>query len=178
MSDKITAYKMDIKYVKELLFNLTKGKFMLFTKEEFKSKISYLRQKANLSFYFDIRKDEDIYNTRHEVEKIIKDNFQNIDELKVYHILLVFTELSTNIIKHAINGSFEIYIFNEGVYMAFRDSGPGISIDKIPYITLPNYSRLEDSLGFGFNICIELSHSIEMETSSEGTNIIVYMEIC
>ncbi|MCS7243185.1 MAG: ATP-binding protein [Candidatus Calescibacterium sp.] len=177
MLNKIIACSMDIKTVNDLLLKATKGKFKLYDREKFEQRVSDIKSLSNSFFSFFVGMEEDIYNVRHEVEKIIKNRFPNIDQKKLYNILLVFTELSTNMIKHACNGYFEIYLDHNDIYMLFKDSGAGISIDRIPYITLSNYSRLEDSLGFGFNICIELSDSIEMETSQDGTNIIVLMRI-
>ncbi|MFN3478065.1 MAG: ATP-binding protein, partial [bacterium] len=103
-------------------------------------------------------------------------NILDIDSKKIYNILLVFTEFSTNMLKHARGGIFLVYIISDGIYMVFNDAGEGIDIEKIPYIALSNYSTAEDSLGFGFSICIHLCNSIGIATDKKGTSILVFFE--
>lgn len=176
MSDKIIVSNMDIKSVRELLIKATGGKFRLSDKESFEKNVEKVKLSASDFYVFEINEDKDIFNIRHKLQELIKKSFQ-IEEKKLYNILLVFTELATNIIKHAIKGVVEVYISKEGIYILFRDQGEGIDIEKIPYIALSNYSSMEDSLGFGFTICINMCDFIDMETSKEGTNILVYIRI-
>lgn len=174
MLNKIIVFNMDIKSVRELLIKATNGKFKISDRESFEKNLDNIKIHSSSSYIFEINEDKDIFNIRHNLQELIKNNFQ-IEEKKIYNILLVFTELATNIIKHAIKGVVEVYISNQGIYMVFRDQGNGIDIEKIPYIALSNYSSLEDSLGFGFTICINICDLIDMETSKEGTNILVYI---
>jgi len=165
---------MNIEKVNKILSKITKGKFKIHDKVSFDKYFDKIRNSSKLIFSFSIKTDEDVYNFRHKLREILV-NF-NFDEKKNYDILLVFTELATNIVKHAIEGVVYIYSSDGGLYMVFIDKGKGIDIKNIPFITLSNYSTFEGSLGFGFNICIELSNYIDMYTSNEGTSIIVFIK--
>ncbi|MFN3996064.1 MAG: ATP-binding protein, partial [bacterium] len=125
---------------------------------------------------FRIITDEDIYSVRHKLQEFLVNNISDIDPKKIYNILLVFTEFSTNMLKHAKGGIFLVHILSNGIYMIFNDRGEGIDIEKIPYIALSNYSTAEDSLGFGFSICIHLCNSIGIATDKEGTSILAFFE--
>lgn len=177
MLNKLTVVcKMDIKMVNELLLRATKGKLCLNTKEEIQKIIQDLEKKSLQYFSYNIFNDEDIYFVRHKFEKFLIENFPGINPKKIYDILLVFTEFSTNMLKHAKGGIFIAYILSNGIYMVFNDSGEGIDIEKIPYIALSNYSTAEGSLGFGFSICIHLCNSIGIATDEKGTSIIAFFE--
>lgn len=178
MLSKITIYNvMDIKTVKEMLLKITNGKFRLYNRDEFNENIVMIKNETIDSISFNIEKDIDVYQARGKVENFVKQKLNNIDDQKLYNILLIFTELATNMIKHANSGTAEVLIKDRDLYMIFIDKGNGISLDRIPYIALSSYSSVEDSLGFGFTICIALSDSIVMQTSSEGTNIIVNIKL-
>lgn len=167
---------MDIKIVNELLLRATEGKLLLNTKEEIQKVIQDLRKKSLQCFSHNILNDEDIYFVRHKFEDFLRDNVPALNPKKLYDILLVFTEFSTNMLKHAKNGVFISYILSNGIYMIFIDKGEGIDIEKIPYIALSNYSTAEGSLGFGFSICIHLCNSIVIATDKKGTSIVAFFE--
>jgi len=165
---------MDISTINKILHKITQGKFKIHEKDSFDSYIDKIKNNSKLIFYFFIKTDEDVFNSRNKLRNVLEE--LKIDTLKTYNILLVFTELATNIVKHAVEGYASVYLNDDGLYMIFIDKGKGINLEKIPFITLSNYSTIEGSLGFGFNICIELCNSIDMYTSSNGTSIIAFMK--
>ena len=170
----------NIKLIKEIIYKLTEGKIELVRYDEYieikhnliNKNPSLVVIKENISKYFDVP------YVRANLEKIIS----NIEHLKnnpqkIYNILLVFTELATNMIKHANGGIFSINVFPNIIVMEFNDDGKGINLDKIPYVTLTTYSSKEDSLGYGFSICSALANKIYINTSEKGTNILVIFNI-
>lgn len=178
MLSKVTEVcKMDIKSINELLLKTTKGKFKLYEEEELKTIVENIKKFAEPLLSISILDKEDVYNVRQKLREILLSYLPNIEDKKMYSILLVFTEFATNMVKHAGGGSFSIYNLKEGIYMFFEDKGKGISIEKVPYITLANYSTIEGSLGFGFSICIQLCDLIQMKTNSYGTSILAFIKL-
>lgn len=170
----------NIKLIKELIYKLTEGKIELVRYNEYiKIKNTIINQNQLLVFIKEnISKDFDIPYIRSNLEKVLS----NIEHLKnnlqkTYNLLLIFTELATNMIKHANGGIFTINIFNKIILMEFNDDGKGINLEKIPYVTLTNYSSKEDSLGYGFSICSALANKIYINTSEKGTNILVIFNL-
>ncbi len=169
---------MEKNVIKEMLLNFTNGKMVLLEKNDFWQIVDKVRSKSTASKNASITSEKDVYDVRHELQNFISQKIEKIkDKINVYNILLVFTEFSTNMIKHALGGDFYSYFTDNEFYMLFKDKGKGINLDKIPYMILSNYSSLEDSLGFGFTICLKLSDSIWIETSQEGTSILVLLKI-
>ncbi|MGB9638583.1 MAG: ATP-binding protein [bacterium] len=171
---------VNMKLIKELIYKLTEGKIELVKYDEYiEIKHTIINQNQLLIFIKEnIVKDFDIPYIRSNLEKVLN----NIELLKnntqkIYNILLIFTELATNMIKHANGGIFIINIFNKIILMEFNDDGKGINLEKIPYVTLTNYSSKEDSLGYGFSICSALANKIYINTSEKGTNILVIFNI-
>ncbi|MCX7870785.1 MAG: ATP-binding protein [bacterium] len=170
----------NIKLIKEIIYKLTEGKIELVRYDEYiEIKHNLINKNPSLVVIKEnISKDFDVPYVRANLEKIIS----NIEHLKnnpqkIYNILLVFTELATNMIKHANGGIFSINVFPNIIVMEFNDDGKGINLDKIPYVTLTTYSSKEDSLGYGFSICSALANKIYINTSEKGTNILVIFNI-
>lgn len=170
----------NIKLIKEIIYKLTEGKIELVRYDEYiEIKHNLINKNPSLVVIKEnISKDFDVPYVRANLEKIIS----NIEHLKnnpqkIYNILLVFTELATNMIKHANGGIFSINVFPNIIIMEFNDDGKGINLDKIPYVTLTTYSSKEDSLGYGFSICSALANKIYINTSEKGTNILVIFNI-
>jgi len=166
----------NLKLIKEIIYKLTEGKIELVRYDEYiQIKHNLINQNSLLMVIQEnISKDFDIPYIRSNLEKIIS----KIEKLKdnpkkVYNLLLVFSELATNMIKHAKGGTFTLNIYSNLILMEFNDEGSGINLDKIPYVTLTTYSTKEDSLGYGFNICSTLANKIYINTSEKGTNILV-----
>lgn len=170
----------NIKLIKEIIYKLTEGKIELVRYDEYiEIKHNLINKNPSLVVIKEnVSKDFDVPYVRANLEKIIS----NIEHLKnnpqkIYNILLVFTELATNMIKHANGGIFSINVFPNIIVMEFNDDGKGINLDKIPYVTLTTYSSKEDSLGYGFSICSALANKIYINTSEKGTNILVIFNI-
>ncbi|MEN3015085.1 MAG: ATP-binding protein [bacterium] len=168
---------MDIKVINELLTKATQGKLKIYDKNDFNNELSKVKENCRLQKIFEILYNVDVYQSRQELEKIIKQNFPDLQNPGLFNILLVFSEFATNMVKHGGGGKAEIFILPNQIFMHFSDKGKGIDIDKIPYIALSNYSTIQDSLGFGFTICIQLSDSIIMNTGPQGTNILVNIKL-
>jgi len=170
----------NLKLIKEIIYKLTEGKIELVRYDEYiQIKHNLISQSSSLVVIKEnILKDFDVSYSRSNLEKILI----NIEKLKnnpkkIYHLLLVFSELATNMIKHANGGTFTLNIYPNLILMEFNDEGSGINLDKIPYVTLTTYSSKEDSLGYGFNICSTLANKIYINTSEKGTNILVIFNI-
>ena len=170
----------NLKLIKEIIYKLTEGKIELVRYDEYiQIKHNLISQSSSLVVIKEnILKDFDVSYSRSNLEKILI----NIEKLKnnpkkIYHLLLVFSELATNMIKHAKGGTFTLNIYPNLILMEFNDEGSGINLDKIPYVTLTTYSSKEDSLGYGFNICSTLANKIYINTSEKGTNILVIFNI-
>ncbi len=170
----------NMKLIKEIIYKLTEGKIEIVRYDEYIEIKHNLTHKNPLLVIIkeSIYQDFDVPYIRANLEKIIS----NIEHLKnnpqkIYNILLVFSELATNMIKHATGGIFSINIFPNIIVMEFNDNGKGINLDKIPYVTLTTYSSKEDSLGYGFSICSTLANKIYINTSEKGTNILVIFNL-
>ena len=171
---------LNIKIIKEIIYKLTEGKIELVKDEEY-SEIKediFFKNVTLITIKEQISKDIDIPTVRSNLEKILS-NIELIKEnkQKIYSILLIFSELATNMIKHANGGIFSMYVMSNSVIMEFNDEGPGINLEKIPYVTLTYYSSKEDSLGYGFSICSALADKIYINTSEKGTNILTTLHI-
>ncbi len=170
----------NIKLIKETIYKLTEGKIELVRYDEYiEIKHNLINQNPSLVIIKEnISKNLDVPTVRANLEKIISniEHFKN-NYKKIYNILLVFSELATNMIKHANGGTFSLNVFPNTIIMEFNDNGKGINLDKIPYVTLTTYSSKEDSLGYGFSICSALANKIYINTSEKGTNVLVIFNV-
>ncbi len=121
----------------------------------------------------------EIFNIKNRIEHqiIISKITKILNDLKVKNkdtVIIIVSELATNILKYANKGKIKFEINKDIVTIIAIDNGPGIKdID----LALKEGFTSGKSLGLGLPSVKRLSHKMDIETSSKGTKIIVKLKL-
>lgn len=122
---------------------------------------------------FSVSQYADIISAR-QFAKLLADDL-GFDESNQEEISIIVTELSTNLIKHAIRGKLSImpgmHNGNRGVMIISEDDGPGFDFEE----ALKDGMSTRNTLGFGLGAINRLSHELEYgkkHQNSVGSQII------
>lgn len=100
----------------------------------------------------------------------------NIDDSKVFDIVISVSEAVSNVLKHAEKGFFRLFIKDSSCFVLVSDSGKGMPLDEIPSSVQPGHSS-KDSLGMGFSIMLELAEAAYIYTDSKGTVLLLKISL-
>lgn len=166
--------KREIAIYKSVIQAVTGGKLQLLTREEMKEEVI----KGHELTCQNLANKEDITLLREETREVLEEfALQSKDKT---HIILAVSEAGTNTIKHAGDGEFIIKLIDEKrLRIIIRDQGSGIDFNNLPKATLmKDYSTAATfSLGSGFTIMLRFIDSLFLETSQQGTTIILEVEL-
>jgi len=87
---------------------------------------------------------------------------------------IIISELINNIIKYTPRGEISLKLDKNQIIINAKDKGKGIQ--NLYLAILDGYSE-QNTLGLGLSAIIRLSSEVEIETSKEGTNIIIKKDI-
>ena len=92
-------------------------------------------------------------------------------------MMVCMSEATTNAIKHAGSGMVSFFRLSNRVQVHVEDHGKGIDFSELPKSTLLRGYSSKVSLGMGYTIMLELMDKVYLLTSSQGTTVIIDMEI-
>lgn len=101
-----------------------------------------------------------------------KEYFKNygISDVKVIELTTIISELGYNIVKYTKNGTIKFNINDQTVTIIASDKGSGIQ--DIENSISEGYSS-SGTLGLGLNAIVRLSDEFDIQTSKNGTTIVV-----
>lgn len=91
---------------------------------------------------------------------------------RIFEIQVSVVEALTNSVKHAGGGRLEVRT-DDVLQVEVADSGPGIDFSILPRSVLMLGFSTKGTLGFGFNIMLELANRLYLATGPAGTTIIL-----
>ena len=101
-------------------------------------------------------------------------NSLNLDKKIKKELEIIISELIYNIIKYTPRGEISLKLDKNQIIINAKDKGKGIQ--NLYLAILDGYSE-QNTLGLGLSAIIRLSSEVEIETSQEGTNIIIKKDI-
>jgi len=90
------------------------------------------------------------------------------------NIIIIISELSTNILKYANKGKIKLELSNKLIKIISLDDGDGIENIEL---ALKDGFTTSKSLGMGLPAIKRLSNRMEIKTSKKGTKIIVELNL-
>lgn len=90
---------------------------------------------------------------------------------------LCTAEATSNVFKHAGSGSFQVRRSAETLRVIIRDHGGGIPLEILPQAVLVEGYSTQVSLGKGFSVLLRCVDRLLLHTSSEGTTIILEVNL-
>ncbi|KAB8127451.1 sensor histidine kinase [Gracilibacillus oryzae] len=169
MSEMIVHTKSDWKVYRDVLFSATQGKLLLISSD----KVDQYKKGEHLCTAFLMDK-HDIAYARNKAKKAFEEILTDGDKIMSYQ--LIISEAVTNVIKHANNGKMNIYQTEDEVYVVIEDNGPGFLLSEIPKATLLAGFSTKSSLGQGFTLMMKMAKQLLLETSSNGSTLILVLD--
>lgn len=155
-------------FYKEVIFAVTNGCLLLMEKDEM---TRMLEQRFRPLETVELTTARSVSAARHVVEELGEQ--VGLPEEVLHDVVLCVSEAATNTIKHARGGTMQVGTEDGRLLVYFQDQGPGIDATTLPRATLmKGYSTIV-SLGFGFTILLELLDRVTLETSPEGTRLLL-----
>ncbi|WP_284036406.1 ATP-binding protein [Neobacillus sp. 114] len=96
-----------------------------------------------------------------------------IPKSKILSYVLLISEAVTNIIKHAKDGRLLITKTDNSLSIVIEDTGPGFPLKILPYTVLTAGYSTKKSLGQGFTLMLKLASRVLLETSPNGSTIVL-----
>lgn len=151
------------------LSEMSNGKIVLLSDKDFKQ-ISFFESIINV-LMFPINKAEDIMKIR-EKSRIMLNG--SATEKKIGKIILCISELTTNVLKHAKKGNYELLLEKDKRILVWvSDKGNGINIDLLERAFFEKGFSTKKSLGYGMKIILSYSDKIYINTDNTGTSIVL-----
>jgi|GEM_PF-639949 len=100
------------------------------------------------------------------------------DERQLLRLLVAVNEAATNSLSHGSEGIVELYMdpARETYRIWIGDKGKGISLKELPKATLQQGYSTKQSLGMGFQMMLQFSSKVWINSSARGTTIL--LEYC
>jgi len=122
---------------------------------------------------FDVQTTFDVQKSRHFIQGLILDQPPSLQS----KILLAESEAATNMIKHSIGGTVQMYKKKELIQILVQDQGSGIPLHEIPKAILISGYSSKNSLGKGFLVMSRSADKIFINTSPSGTTLLMEFQI-
>ena len=149
-------------FCRDVVLAVTQGKFCLVDREE-------LRPLPDPTIPRLLANPEDVSSMRKEVEAYAAS--VGLQGERLSDLLLIVGEASTNAVKHAVQGSWQVGHDERGVWVAVSDKGGGIHASDLPRALFRKGFSSKVSLGLGFTLMLELADEMWLSTGPEGTAI-------
>lgn len=88
-------------------------------------------------------------------------------------MVIASNEATTNVVKHANNGKFQVFKSESTIQVLIRDNGPGINFSILPKATLLSGFSTQQSLGMGFSFMLELCDRVLLSTQPGNTTVVL-----
>lgn len=156
---------------RDVIFAATQGQFLLISKEEIS------KYKNGVVFCEGVIKNRaDIPLCRNKARETLEK--QGINQKMLMNWLLVLSEAITNTIKHAEEGKMFLIddSDNNEIRFVIEDRGSGFALQDLPNMTLLAGYSTKKSLGQGFTLMMKIAKQVILNTSSEGSTLILIFE--
>lgn len=154
---------------RDVIYASTHGSFLLINKEDIKK-----YQQGELLCSCDVVSREDVPKARSMAKEVFSQNGLLASKVMSYN--LIISEAVTNILKHAEYGKMSIYLSGNQYHVLIEDKGPGFPLKILPKTTLMAGFSTKESLGQGFTLMMKMAKQIVLETSSEGSTLILILD--
>jgi anti-sigma regulatory factor (Ser/Thr protein kinase) len=154
---------------RQVLLAVTGGKFHLCESKDLAS------EWPALDLPLIIKEDRDIGSVREAVRNAAHE--AGLSEERSADFTLSVCEAATNALLHGKGGQAVVAYDKEHLRFRIQDNGEGIHPDDIPSATLVKGWSKRASLGLGFTIINEMADRVYMSTGSQGTSLILEMDI-
>lgn len=166
LTRKVIAAEIEKKtFCRDVILAVTQGKLHLVDREEIRE--IPVATKPEL-----LVRPEDVSLMRGSVSDFAQKAGLQGERLEDF--LLIVGEATTNAVKHASQGSWQMGHDQQGVWVAVMDNGGGIHTNELPRALFrPGYSTAI-SLGLGFTLMLNLADEMWLATGPEGTVVQVF----
>jgi anti-sigma regulatory factor (Ser/Thr protein kinase) len=151
---------------RDVIYAVTNKKLLLSTPEEIKQ-LSF----GEIVYMGEIKERADIPNSRKEIRETLEQ--MQVGTRNMMNWLLAISEVITNIIKHAEEGSVIVKRDNNQVYVIVEDRGPGFDLENLPSMTLMAGYSTKKSMGQGFHLMLKMTKQIILSNNERGSTIIL-----
>lgn len=124
---------------------------------------------------YTIKAKKGLAGARAIVRKAIESELAKKDEIA--SAVIAFSEASTNAIKHAGRGEFQLYRTKSTVQILVADNGPGIDFSILPKATLVSGYSTTQTLGMGFTCMLEFCDRVLLSTQPSNTTIVLESKV-
>lgn len=153
----------------DVLDAVTGGKLILVTEDELRDMVGDVLMAPR-----PLEDTKSISSARREIAGCIRDlSFDDRDS-----VMLAVSEALTNAIKHGGHGEYALYRAANCLQVVVRDFGRGIDFRELPKATLIQGFSTTSTMGMGFTIMLEVCDRVLLTTDSNGTVIVLEIEIC
>lgn len=159
------------KVYRDVIYSASQGRFLLVEKQDlFQYKSGILLCES------DIKKRSDIPLTRDLATTVFEQ--LRLKPSKVMRYKLMVSEAVTNVLKHAEYGKLFIYKdeLTGTLRIVVEDIGKGFPLHVLPQTTLMAGFSTKNSLGQGFNLMLKMADQLVLETSNEGSTLIIILK--
>ncbi|MDW7675326.1 MAG: ATP-binding protein [Bacillota bacterium] len=150
---------------RDVIYAVTQGRVFLVTQEEFYQQIC--DELPLISCKLENKKD--ISRCRHEIDSFLTDKCDWWIGTKRKQLLLCLSEAITNVIKHAESGEILVSLTAKKIVFYILDQGPGMNLEKLPYMVFINGYTSKNSLGSGFSLIHNYIDKMTICTTEHGT---------
>ncbi|MFB1100489.1 ATP-binding protein [Terribacillus sp. JSM ZJ617] len=169
-SEKTLKSQKTWQIYRDVIYAATQGKFLLIPKSDVaRYRSEKLLCEVNIMERQDLPKARDIAK-----EAFIK---KGLKSSKISSYNLIISEAVTNILKHAEYGKMMIFQNEDNFNVIIEDKGPGFPMSLLPKTTLMSGFSTKESLGQGFTLMMKLANQVILETSEQGSTLILALEV-
>ncbi|WP_102345140.1 ATP-binding protein [Bacillus sp. Marseille-P3661] len=154
---------------RDVIYAATQGGFLLIEKD----KVEHYMQGELLCETL-IQERADIPKARNLAKSAFEVAGLKVSKMMSYN--LIVSEAVTNILKHAEHGKMFIYKDQDVFRVIVEDKGPGFSLKLLPKTTLMAGFSTKESLGQGFTLMMKIVNQVVLETSSNGSTLILILD--
>ncbi len=154
---------------KNLLSIVTKGRLMLLPDDE----LYLLIRSHERMLTQPIRQPADFARLRQSLRDVLSPF--GISKRRLTHFLVAVSEAATNALTHGCDGNADVYLSREEriCRVLLCDKGAGIRLSQLPQAMLVNGYSTRDSLGAGFHLMMAYADKIFLNSSPDGTKIVL-----
>lgn len=160
-------YGSEWKVYRDVMHAATQRKFLLIDEEE----AFHFLNKGHILFHGKVRERKDIPTCREAAKESLEN--ASFSSLRLNSLLLVISEATTNIIKHAEEGEVAVTECEDSLHIIVKDKGPGYVLEDLPNTVLMAGYSTKKSLGQGFTLMMKIVDQIQLALTSDGSILVL-----
>ncbi|BCJ85028.1 ATP-binding protein [Effusibacillus dendaii] len=151
---------------RDVMYAATQRRFLLISNDELE-----VYMQGTILLEQEVKERADIAVCREKT----KDVFQTlgIEPSTIMSWQLAISEAVTNILKHAEYGRMSVMENGEEIQVIIMDKGPGFALNELPNTVLMAGYSTKKSLGQGFTLMMKMTHQVLLNTTPNGSTIIL-----